>query len=422
MSKASSLLQISTEGLYDYKNPLVQKSITEIVDQYRESLDAQQLATRLSELVKNIYNVNLTVCIEKMRVPAMVRYAQIAPESLPAFRPRSLSDSENAKGRGVAEIQKVTSGWINMKTLKVGGVFAELPVFIFMSDELPNWTNDEIGVAFAHELGHFFDYVNMAAAQFRSFGIVESLVRGIRGADSVEESVEFVKNVSGEYGFKVTEPNQLKLASTDEAIRLKLFKDIQVSNPWFLYGDKSQKQQEYMADEFPAALYGPRVAAVTMSKLISKTSHPAYQSSLLFYGRTAGAIALVLFGAASAMLPVAVFGAMALAVDQASSTQGDTHPDPMVRLQRFRGMLLSDAKNPELTRDQVTQLNNDLELINAEIERLNKTNKSALEFLMDILSPTRRANNSIDAYDNGVTELQNNPLFLRAAQFRQFKD
>lgn len=422
MSKVSSLLQISTEGLYDYKNPLVQKSLFEIFDQFRETQDSQQMADRLSELVKTIYNVNLTVCFMKMRAPAMVRHEQVAPQSLPAFRPRSLSDSENAKGRGVAEIQKITKGWINLNTLKVGGIFSELPVYIFMSDNLLGWSNEEIGVAFAHELGHYLDYVAMATAQFRSFGIVESMVRGIRGSDTVEDSVEFVKTVSGEWGFKVTEPEQLKLASTDEAIRLKLFKDIQITNPWFLYGDKTQKQQEYMADELPAALFGPRVAAVALSKLLGMASHPAYRSTLLFYGRTAGAIALILFGAASAMLPVAVMGVVALGLDQADATMSSSHPHPVARLQRFRGMLLSDAKNPEMTRDQVTQLTDDVQLINAEIERLSTVNKSALEFFMDILSPSRRAGNAIDYFDNGVAELQNNPLFLRAAQLRQFKD
>lgn len=422
MGKVNPLLQISTEGLYDYKNPLVQKNVFDILDKFRETGDVDTMCQRLQELVKTTYNVNLKVSVTEMRVPAMVLHEQISPESLPRFRPRSISDAENAKGNGIGEIEKVYRGLINTKTLRVDGIFSELPVYILLSDQLSKWSNEEIGVAFFHELGHYLDYVMMAASQFRSFGIVESLVRGIRGAASVEESVELVKTAAGEYGFKVSDPESLKLAASDEAIRLKLFSEIQATNRWFLYGDKDQKQQEYAADELPAAIFGPRVAAVALSKLLAMTSHPAYRSSLLFYGRTAAAIALIIFGSATTMLPIAVFGAVGLAADQAESTMSATHPNPLTRLQRFRGMLLSDAKNPEMTRAQVTQLKLDLDLIDAEISRLNAANKSGLEFLMEIFSPTRRTSTDLETYERGVSELQNNPIFLRAAQLRHLKD
>lgn len=422
MGKVNPLLQISTEGLYDYKNPLVRSNIIELLDKFRETQDTVVLSQRLQELVKTTYNINLTVSITDLRVPAMVVHEQIAPESLPRYRPRSISDAENAKGNGIGEFEKIHYGMINLKTLKVGGIFADLPVVILLSDKLDKWTNEEIGVAFFHELGHYIDYVIMAASQFRSFGIVESLVRGIRGAVTVEAAVDLVKTASGEYGFKVSDPESLKLAATDEAIRLKLFSEIQATNRWFLYGDKNQKQQEYAADELPAAIFGPRVAAVALSKLLSMTSHPAYRSSLLFYGRTAACVALVIFGASTAMLPIAVFGAVGLAADQSEATQSITHPNPLTRLQRFRGLLLSDAKNPEMTRAQVTQLKLDLDLIDAEIARLNSANKSGLEFLMEIFSPTRRTSNDLEDYERGVAELQNNPIFLRAAQLRYLKD
>ena len=422
MGKVNPLLQVSTEGLYDYKNPLVRNSFFEIIEKFRETHDADTLVTRLQDLVKTAYNINLKVSITDMRVPAMVLHEQISPESLPRYRPRSISDAENAKGNGIGEFEKIYHGMINLKTLKVGGIFADLPVVILLSDKLDSWSNEDIGVAFFHELGHYLDYVIMAASQFRSFGIVESLVRGVRGASSVEEAVDLVKTAGGEYGFKVTDPESLKLASTDEAIRLKLFSDIQVSNRWFLYGDKNQKQQEYAADELPAAIFGPRVAAVSLSKLLAMTSHPAYRSSLLFYGRTAAAVAMVIFGASTAMLPIAVFGAVALAADQSEATQSITHPNPLTRLQRFRGLLLSDAKNPEMTRAQVTQLKMDLDLIDAEIARLNSANKSGLEFLMEIFSPNHRTSTDLENYERGVTELQNNPIFLRAAQLRYLKD
>lgn len=422
MGKVNTLLQISTEGLYDHKNPLVQKNILEAIAQARETQDLDKLGQRLADLMRTVYNINAITVITPMRVPAMVRHEQVSPESLPRFRPRAISDSENTRGRGIAEIAVITAGWINTGTLKMGGVFSELPVYVLLSDQLLNWTDEEIGVAYLHEIGHYMDYVIMAACQFRSFGIVESLVRGIRGSTSVDECVTFVQNVAGDYGFKITDVESLKLAGTDEALRLKLFKDIQVSNPMFLYGSKNSKQQEYAADEFPAGIFGARVAAVALSKLVSKTSHPAYRGSVLFYGRTAVATALLMFGAASAMLPVAAFGAVMLVADQMHSTTDISHPNPITRLQRFRTLLLADAKNPELTRDQVTQLNEDIGLINAELTRLNGANVSGLEFLLNIFSPDRRVSNTIDAYDAGVTELQNNPIFLRAAQLRQIKE
>lgn len=147
MGKVNPLLQISTEGLYDYKNPLVQKNIFDILDKFRETGDVNTLTQRLEELVKTTYNVNLKVSVTELRVPAMVLHEQISPESLPRFRPRAISDAENAKGNGIGEIEKVYRGLINTKTLRVDGIFSELPVYILLSDQLAKWTNEEIGVA-----------------------------------------------------------------------------------------------------------------------------------------------------------------------------------------------------------------------------------------------------------------------------------
>lgn len=422
MSKPSSLLNISVEALYGYNNKLLASNLTECINGFKEDGNGVALIEELSRIAVVFFNINAVTEIVDSRIPAQVVHGQIEIPSLVTYKAKKYSDSEHTQQKAVAEILKIANGWFDRKTLKCGGVFAELPVYVLISRDMSGYTTDEIAVAWLHEIGHYLGYVDIVTSQFTMFGVMDSLVRGVRGAGSNIAAVDFVQSVSGKFGIQISDAEELKAMSDDDAMRLKLYDDIRGSANSAFANVTNPKQLEYIADELPAAVLGPRVAAVALSKILSKTSHPAYQSSAVFYGRTVLSLCVIIFGAATAIAPIAGVGAVLFAINAIRGTQPDTHPSPVQRLQRFRSLLLSDAKSPELTRQQALDIAADVDLIDGELSKLSTCNKSLLDFMMDMFSDTRKSNRKVEAYESITTDLQNNPLYLRAAQLRATKD
>lgn len=422
MGKINPLLQISVEALYGYKNNLLAANLTECITDYKENGDAVALMEELSRIAVVFFNVNAITEIVDTRIPAQVIHGQIEVASLVTYKARRFSDSEHTQQKAIGEVLTIATGWFDRKTLKVGGVFAELPVHVLIGRDLTGYSVDEIATAWLHEIGHYLGYVDIVTTQFTLFGVLDSLVRGVRGAGSNVAAVDFVQAVSGKFGFKVSDAEDLKTVADDEALRLKLYDDIRGSDSSAFRSVTTPKKLEYIADELPAAVLGPRVAAVALSKLLSKTSHPAYQSSAVFYGRTLASMAILIFGSATLMVPIAVVGGIALAINAVWGTQPETHPSPQQRLQRFRSLLLSDAKSPELTRQQALDIAEDVKLIDAELAKLNTLNKSVLDLMMDLFSDRRKEQRKLEDYESMITDLQNNSLYLRAAQLRASKD
>lgn len=422
MSKPSSLLNISVEALYGYNNKLLASNLTECINSYKEDGNSVALMEELSRIAVVFFNINAVTEIVDSRIPAQVIHGQVEVPSLVTYKAKRYSDSEHTQQKAIGEILKIADGWFDRKTLKVGGVFAELPVFVMISRDMAAYSTEEVAVAWLHEIGHYLGYVDIVTSQFTMFGVMDSLVRGIRGAGSNVAAVDFVQSVGGKFGIQISDAEDLKAMSDDDAIRLKLYDDIRGSANSAFANVTNSKQLEYIADELPAAVMGPRVAAVALSKILSKTSHPAYQSSAVFYGRTILSLGIAIFGVATAILPLAGLGAVAFAINAVRGTQPETHPSPIQRLQRFRSLLLSDAKSPELNRQQALDIAADVKLIDGEIAKLSTCNKSLLDFMMDMFSDTRKSNRKVEDYENLVTDLQNNPLYLRAAQLRAAKD
>lgn len=424
MGSTNPLMQISTEALYEYKNPLLAGNIREAFAEFDETKNEDRLAERLEAIAKTFFNIKLKMVFSDTRAPGFISHEQLTDMSLIRYNAKRLSDSEHTKGLGVSAIAKETAGWIT-KDLKVGGVFADLQCTITMGrkfiDGAADGTEDDRGVMYLHEIGHFLDYVQLCCRQFTYYGVVDSLVRGVRGADTNKAAISFVEQTGGKYGFKVTDVEDLKGMDTDDAMRAKLLSDIKASSPEMLYGTKTAVNAEYDADELPAAIFGPKNAALAFSKALKMANHPAYSSSARFYGPQLVLFAGTLLGSLIAS-PVAIAFAMNFALTDIARSQGLTHPDPLQRLQRFRTLLLSDAKSSECTREQATRIANDLKVIDAEIAQLNLSNKSFNDWIMDMMSRQRSAHKATVVYESLVNELQNNTLYLRAAQLRTLKD
>lgn len=424
MGAKNPLLQISTEALYEYKNPLLAGNIREAIEQYRETKDSDRLADRLQAIAKTFFNIRLYVKLEDMRAPAFITHEQLDDMSLVRYNAKRLSDSEHTAGKGLAAIANEVDGWINPRTLKVGGIFAELKVNMTLSTRLldsASETTDEPGIVFLHELGHYLGYVMLATNQFAWYGVVDSLVRGVRGASTNDEAIKFIKTNADGFGFKVSGVEDLKGAAEDSALKVKLLSDIRATNPTMAYNGMSLKDAESVADELPAGVYGARATAVVMSRLSEMANHPAYTASSQYYGTQLALFAGTLLGGA-VFLPLAVLGGVAFAYHSAVNVSPDTHPNPLTRLQRFRSLLLSDAKSSEVTREQATKIANDLKVIDEEIARLNAGNANLVDWLADVISDTRKQSKEIEHYDTMISSLQNNSLYLRAAQLRNLKD
>jgi hypothetical protein len=428
MGAINPLLQISTEALYEYKNPLLAGNIREAIEQYRESKDGDRLADRLQAIAKTFFNIRLYVKLEDMRAPAFITHEQLDDMSLIRYNAKRLSDSEHTAGKGLAAIAGEVDGWINPRTLKVGGIFAELKVNMTLSTRVleervdaKGDSNDEAGIVFLHELGHYLGYVMLATNQFTWYGVVDSLVRGVRGAATNDEAIKFIKTNADGFGFKVSGIEDLKGAAEDSALKVKLLSDIRATNPTMAYNGMSLKEAETVADELPAGVYGARATAMVMSRLSEMANHPAYTASSQYYGTQLALFAGSLLGGA-VFLPLAVLGGVAFAYHSAVNVSPDSHPNPLTRLQRFRSLLLSDTKSSEITREQATKIADDLKVIDEEIARLNVGNANLVDWLADVISDTRKQSKEIEHYDSMISSLQNNSLYLRAAQLRNLKD
>lgn len=412
------LLTISVESLYGYKNPVLKANLLEAIADFRQSRDTDALAIRLQDIGRRIFNINLKVNVVPERAACYVLFEQPVENILNTYKPAQLTDKEHSQGRGVSELESVVDGWIDLDSLRVGGVFADLQVWLTITSDIDSWSDDDYGVAYLHELGHYLGYVKMAATQYRYYGVVDSLVRGIRGAETNRAAVDFVRSVSGEYGFTITDPEDLKTVGTNEALRVQLFDEIRVSDKNGKFTGWNFDRAEYIADELPAAIFGPRQAAVAIAGVLQRASHPAYRAPAYFYGRTFAAIAGV-FASAVLFAPVAVLFGVALAADQLDAASAMNHVPALTRLQHFRALLLSDAKSPETTKERARAIAADLTLIDAEIAKLKTCNVSIVELISKLVDGTRRKRLEQDEYDAALLELQNNPLFLRAHQMRE---
>lgn len=441
-NKLLGKLSSSLEAIAFQTNTRLLDEIAQTVNDLRvtgtQSTGANKVLDRLATVVKKHTNMSVRVNVSKGNLSASIFVAPLTRNS--PVHSGTVKGILMLPSAGQAVRKLATVGTVDLKTGRVGGVFASLPATDMMiGDDLITsqlLTDKEVAAIILHELGHLFTYFYTLSKTYRTSYILDQLSRYPDMERKIQiEFLQAVKDTTGvDSTVETVDPTELSVKIIAESTR-----DIQRD-----LGTKYLDNQltEILSDQY-ATRFGAGVhLTVALDKIGRDASMIAKHDQYRSTGETVAGISLSMV---FTLLPVVSFASMGGFLPYMTYTL--TSPTNWVRALRLslciglgfsliklmfgvpvgmepeerytyiRNDLIGILKNRELPKDIVQSTLEDITKVNELIGDLNKF-QSLSTFIKESIYGVITGNTASKSFTNRLEALANNQLFAQAAAFQ----
>ncbi|QVD49156.1 hypothetical protein LUCX_86 [Xanthomonas phage vB_XciM_LucasX] len=322
-----------------------------------------------------------------------------------------------------------TLGSVNLKSGEVQGIFSSLISRVWLDDSIVHpystLTPEEAAVTILHELGHLFSFFETMAYSVASNMIISTAVEALREVEDQEVKVRLIAQSYSPFGIKPADANAIASSEPDVArsLLLKSFEEIEQSRVKSSMPDADGvyncRSIEFMADQY-AIRHGGAVALASAAHKLAKLHTPDYgKSSLAFYATQALRYGLVASGCfVPGLIPLTlIVTALCSFLCASEAIDADATSDPSERLGLIKKDLVQVLKNTRLDAKLRKQILQDVEVID-QMRAEVKEHSGLFRFVWRNVIPAGRRQSKIREFQQGLEELINNDLFIKAHQLK----
>ncbi|MNZ48615.1 hypothetical protein D3C78_663630 [compost metagenome] len=357
------------------------------------------------------------------------------------MRPEEIATKVQRIGR-VPTHQELFKGVVDLKTGKVSGIYADIPIDIFTAVEfftdrnMATITGDHIAAIGAHEMGHGFTYLRYLGQFVMSSCVVAEITR--RQHEGAPDKViqEVVKVAEQNTGWRLrdlgeinrsTDPlliQQVVMAGMVESIRSELgtkFYDIRAF--------------EFSADQFVARHGGAHLIVEALDFMYK--SYPSYFkeyrgrisnifASLIGYTKLLGGALMAALsvgigtGGAVIFLPGIIMGAFLVVMALCAGIDDGVYDPIPKRYEAMRRELIASSKAQYLSTKQRLEIIGQIEAIDSILNEIEKNSKGyfAPDVIMEYVKGIFNGRPGEQKFQRMLENLVNNRLFELSNQLQ----
>lgn len=321
---------------------------------------------------------------------------------------------------GLAAIKaagKAVEGLVDLKRGRVAGVFANIPIRIYITidllrDSYNRFTASEVAAILLHEIGHVFTYFEFIVMTLTTNHALEAVSRALLSTHDKEYKVRIVKEASKQLNAPLDDPEALAESTNATVIHTVILESKLRGMRSSLGSDiYDQRSWEYLADQYATRHGAGRELATALDKISRIYGDPSVLPSTLHV--IIEAYKVVVFIGMSLtlfLLPVVI-----LLMINPLVGDYDRHGE---RLTRIRQQLVEALKNRRLSKIYRDQLLEDIKAIDQLLAKV-KDKSTLLEAIWKYLVPAGRKQWKQTVIQKELEELAANDLFVAAARLQQ---
>lgn len=182
-------------------------------------------SNRLQDYIRKATGINIAKLVleDKPYVNAMVQVPIIKKNNPVIGRAREAAFAAYETPKSITDVLTNSLdriGYVDLVAGKVGGIYAELPVDVYLTKALLRWTNPaEIAAVLCHELGHVFSYFLCMHKTMTCSLVLESVSKNLLGTNPVDTNYKILKRV--EHQLDIQLPNIKKIALEKNSAKLQ---------------------------------------------------------------------------------------------------------------------------------------------------------------------------------------------------------
>lgn len=350
-----------------------------------------------------------------------------------AWRRPYMSSSDGIKM--IHDAGKNAIGFTNPNDGTIGGVFSKVNHKVHMNEglfdgsESIKFTPEEFSGIMIHELGHIWTFYNYLGNVATTNHVLQGMAIALANEGDFKQREKILKLAADELKLKDLDTASLAKSSDQRVIEHVFISSAiretrsELGTPYY---DLSQAEQ--LADEY-AARFQAHVALVTALDKIerNRTFNISYRSWPMYFlleaVKIVGVIGSVLINAISIVSPWVHVAANVtrtfLLLLIAADGRGDGEYDrPGARFKRIRSNIVEQLKNKNLSKDQITQLREDILEIDSLVKMVEDKDQ-VVSILWDFLSPSSRRDQAQIKLQRHLEDIANNEVFVHSAALRQ---
>lgn len=385
----------------------------------------------LKDLVRKSTGMKVDIIFDTDYPPCTLPF-HINPDTILGnayFKEYYLEDSQTTLKR----IKAVKSeSFIDLKNAKVGGIFSEMDVPIYMGFDFIKsfkFKAKEIVAILAHEIGHCFVAYEMAFRTMRTNQVLSAISKAHGGGD--KDVYKYVLKTTEEvYNLKTgvlqelveTKDQNSVMVVTMGQIEEQRYKDSLMGNTTY-----DQTTFEAMADNFATRLGLGRELVSSLEKMyktmgaaeFSKTSRVLLTITdiMTVAIMTGGAIGVVTGAAVGSGLYILVILSLVTWIGLDGRDHNNTYDKLSIRFKRVKEQINLYLKDNKLPSNDVKQALKSLENIEKTISEISEY-KGFIPAILNLIDPASVKVNNAKDIQKKLESIAANDLYAKAAQLR----
>lgn len=316
----------------------------------------------------------------------------------------------------IKALSEVARGWVDVKTSRVGGVFALIPMEIHFTNHIIRGkylTPEEKAAILLHEIGHFITWYLYVARSVTTNAITAVAASDIfNSAAPTKREVLFAAIKEGmelksvnfqelEHANNSTALTVFLLDASRKELRSELGSDIYDMVAW-----------EALADQYAVRMGAGAELASALAKMGSSKAKWHYACACEMACVVVGALMLT-----SGVLALMGAGALTLAVTWMGGSSISNYDREEARLRRIRNDMQAELRNKEIDETVRRNLQARLDWVDRSIEQV-KDSPTLMEIIRRFLVKSDRQRADFEELQQDLESLAANRLYEHAASLR----
>lgn len=409
--RSFSPFKVGMESIAFQSNPALRKELLATTQQIfalpKKDISADhELFGVLAATIKHRTGINASIVVgtvgPAVEIPSVDR-------NNPLLVPMQRAFSTSSDGmRLIAQSEDLVRGGVDARTGMVTGVFTELPIKFYFPVSMfaGKLTPEEAVGVMLHEIGHpytYFEYITRAAT---SNAVLSGLSKALDGADSVQSREAIL--ISAKKALRLSDLDEKELAKSSNKkvievvvitsvirqTRSELGSNIYDMTTW-----------EALADQYATRMGAGRDLTTGLAKLYRGGFNISFRSLPTYLAMEAFKLIAIVNPAIFLFL---------LLLDSPS----ELYDTPGDRFKRIRNQVVENLREPELSKDDIARLNEDLRVLDDMIKSVNDR-RQLIGLIWDTVSPQSRKDRNQRLLQQNLEELAANDLFIAAVNLKQ---
>lgn len=303
---------------------------------------------------------------------------------------------------------------------RVSGIFAEIETEMHYGLPLLRGmlSAEEAASIVMHETGHIYSAFDTVGRTVATSLLLDSLMEALKDDIDLDSRKAAIESTAIKLQIDGLNTAALAAPGEEEACKAVILRDVvarmrsDVGSSHVFNGEA-----EFIADSYATRMGAGKYLASALAKIYRSGWHIEAMSTGELITTRALNVALILLAAVAVPVTTLVVGSILSALILSVSGTSDRNR-PMERLENIHNDMVAVLKDKRLPDDQVKQMIEDLEFVDALRETL-KDRRPIMDAIAYFLMPSRRRTFKQVELQRTIGRLANNDLFARSAELNQ---